>query len=348
MRRLCARRPSRLGRLPYVTVVCAIAVAACGSPPTPTTIVTVAQARAVAQNYGRVDAQAAATCSATLNDTVEAGDLAAIDDGGDFNPAVCAVRGTPAPPSPSATPSPITNNELVVPRATSYPAFFFEYIDTDTGNGDGQQPNLYVLESNKRGVPWKGRYQVELTSGGLLSFHRDAGGYAPALLGPSASGYQMTPAATCDAAADYFEAAYSGASTPSRLSDPSHIATSPSGYRSDDAQMFAQHDVVSSRAWACAGAEVAEPTKAGDALVIFTLRGAYTFTVPTGKTFWLNTAYSGGKTVQLLDPGYYKAASATELFILAALVPKHRSSATPRFIGLYRGVTAVTSTPADA
>jgi hypothetical protein len=334
--------------LPFIAVLCAAVLAACGSPASTTAnIVTVAQARAAAQNYGLVDSKAAAQCNAKLNDTVEAGDLAAIDDNArGFNPAVCAVLGTPPTPSPSATPNAIANDELVVPRASSYPAFFLEYINTDTGDGDGEQPNIFVLESDKRGARWKARYQVKLSAGGLLAFHRDAQGYAVAPLAESAGGYKMTPAATCTAAADAFDAAYAGTSTPSAFSDPSHITAAASVYRPDDAKLMTE-GITRSRTWACAGAGVAEPTKSGDALVVFTLRGVYNFNIPAGESFWLNRGYAGGKNVQLLAPGYYKTASGTELFILAALVPPRTSSAMPQLIGHYFGVIGATSTPAS-
>ena len=332
-------------RLACIAVVCSATVVACGSPATVTTNLTLAQARAAVQNYDRVDAQASARCSATLNDTVESGDLAAIDDANDFNPAVCAVRGAAAAPSPNATPAPIPDDELIVPRTTSYPALLMQYADTDLGHGAGPQPNIWVLEAPTRGAPWKARAQVVLTAGPLLRFRRDAHGNAPAPLAAVAPGYRLTPAATCDLAARYYTALYNGVAAPPDLSDPSNIAQTATRYRSDDGAMSAQ-GVVSSRTWTCEGTEIAEPTTDGDALVVFTLRGAYSFTPPTNETFWLNIGAGDGKTVQLVPPGLYKHATASELFILAVLVPAGHASTGPQLIGGYAGIVGATSTPA--
>lgn len=331
-------------RLPFVAGVTAVVVTACGSPTVATAVLTPAQARAAAQNYDLVDSQASAQCNATLNNTVEAGDLAAIDNADAFNPAVCAVRGTPPPPP--ASPRPIPDNLLVVPRATSYPAFFLYYAETDLGRGAGPQPVIWVIASDKSGAPWKAEYQVILTAGPLLTFSRDAHGYAPAPLAPSASGYRLTPAATCDTAARYFTAVYGGASTRAGLTDPPRITNIVASYRTEDAQLREQKAVVTDRTWTCARSAVAEATKSGDALVVFTVRGAYDFTPPPNEQFYINTRYAGGQTVQLVPPGLYKHATATELTILAAVVPASRSNATPQLIGGYSGIVNTTDTPA--
>ena len=349
--RLGSARPKRA--LPRVVVLGAVAVAACGSPAERTTnVVTIAQARSVVQKYDRIDMQAAATCSATLNDTVEGGDLAAVDDNdGGFSSAVCGVLGTPKPPSPSATPEPVPASELIVPRGSSYPAVFFQYVEEDLGFGSGEQPYVYVLESTRRGAPWKAYFQVKLLKGSPypLPFRRDAQGYAPAALPPTAPGYQLTPGSACQAAADQWDAVYSGASTPATFADPAGIAASgtSSKYASDDAQNRSQFGIQTSRAWTCGGTEVAEPMKNGEALVVFTLRGVYTYKPRPNETFFLNETFSEGRSLTLVPQGLYDVATVTELNIVAALVPPTHSSAQPQLIGGYSGVVHVTSSPAQ-
>lgn len=303
------------------------------------------------QRYARIDQQAAATCSATLNDTVEAGDLAAVDDNaGSFSTAVCGVLGTPQPASPSATPAPVPASELIVPRGSSYPALFFQYVESDLGLGKGAQPYVYVLESTSRGAPWKAYFQVMLLKGSPypMPFRRDAQGYAPAALPPTAPGYQLTPGAACQAAADQWDAVYSGASTPATFADPAGIAASENSgkYASDDAQNRAQFGIQTSRAWTCGGTEVAEPLKNGEALVVFTLRGVYTYKPPPNETFFLNETFSQGRSLTLVPQGLYDVATVTELTIVAALVPPSHSSAEPQIIGGYSGVVHVMSSPA--
>ncbi|MBV8529641.1 MAG: hypothetical protein JOZ75_15120 [Candidatus Dormibacteraeota bacterium] len=336
----------RRARPASLALLSAAAIAACGSSTiTAPSIVTVAQARAGARNYAIVDARAADQCSTTVNSTVETGDLESIDNAGDFSPAVCVARATPAPPSQKAKPATIPDNELVVPRATTHPAVFFQYADADLGHGEGKQPNIWVMESPRPGAPWKAAYQVQLSAGSLLTFRRDANGQAPALLQASAPGYQMTPDATCRAAADLFDAVYAESPNPPGLEDRSKVTAVEADYRAQDTQTATQWGVASSRAWSCAGNEIAEQTEAGEALVVFTLRGAYTFVPPPNVSFWLSRTYNG-KDVRLVQPGYYKVVTATELIILAALVPKGASTGEPQLIGSYRGVVATTDTPA--
>ena len=345
MTRLSARQGMRWGRCSVIAAMYATAIAACGSAAAAAPILTVAQARAAAENYGRVDSQAYAQCSSSLNDSVETGDLAAIDDATDFKAAACAARGTSPAPSPGATPVTIPDNELVVPRSTAYPALFMQYANADLGNGVGRQPNIWVLASPKSGAPWRAAAQVQLSAGPLLTFRR-ANGYAPAPLAPSASGFRLSPSATCATVARYYNALYTGAASPPAVDDPSDIAKVATNDRGGDALLLAHPGFALSRTWACAGNDISEPTNHGDALVVFTLRGSYSFNPPPDGLFSLNNTTSGGKTAQVVPPGVYKQVTASEILILAALVPPSHSNADPELIGSYAGIVSTTVTPA--
>lgn len=346
MTHLSSRECTARLRLSLAAVMCAAAITACGSAAAAAPILTLAHARAAAENYGRVDSQASARCSRSLNDTVETGDLAAIDDANDFNPAICAVRGAPAAPSPQAAPPTIPDDQLVVPRTTAYPAYFMQYANADLGHGGGTHAYIWVLGSPSSGAAWRAKAQVEQSAGPLLAFRRDAHGYAPAPLPASASGYRLTPEATCDTVARYYTALYNGAASPPAVNDPSDIAKTATNYRDRDALLAAHPGFAGSRTWTCARADIAEPTRGGDALVVFTLRGTYSFTPPTDVQFSLTDTYADGKQVTLVPPGLYTHVASTELFILAALVPPRRSQAAPELIGSYAGIVHSAATPA--
>lgn len=339
------RRGWTLWRLRLAVVIGALAGAACGPTATATPILTVAQARAAAQNYGRVDSKAYAQCSSSLNDSVETGDLAAIDDAKDFSAAACAARGTAPTPPPGTAPVTIPDSELVVPRSTTYPALFMQYADADLGHGAGMQPNIWVLTSERSGAPWRATAQVQLSAGPLLTFRR-ANGYAPAPLAASASGFRLSPSATCATVARYYNALYNGAASPPAVGDPSDVAKLATNDRDSDALLAAHPGFAVSRTWTCAGNDVSEATNRGDALVVFTLRGSYNFNPPPDGLFSLNNTSGDGKTVQVVPPGVYKHVGASEVLMLAALVPPSHSNAEPELIGSYTGIVSTTATPA--
>lgn len=328
-------------------VACTAAIGACGSnagvsgasTSAAQSIVTPAQARAAVMNYDTVSITAEDSCNATLNDTVESGALATIDDAEAVRPPACTPTSTPL-----ASPSIGT---VVIPAGTSYPTAFLRITTLNNGLNHAPVTNLWVMESSAAGAPWKAPAQIALYAQSVPRFSSDAHGFAPAALDASARGFALTPAATCAAAADYFNAGYSGGALTTPMTAVPTISRSISAARSaDQASLSSGINQSAQRTWACADTVFSERTKDGDALVVFTLSGTVAWELTPGRTTVIGSDHKdiAGQLQPLMAPGTYTVMQRTDLTLLAALVPKGGSTASPQLIGEYEGVVTETGT----
>lgn len=352
--RSCSRARGA-GRLPYLVLLSAAALGACGRTPVTgpasvaTNLVTPTQAHVAVGKYDQVARQAEDACNAALNDTAETGDLATIDDP-ELRPWACKPTPTPTPtPTPAGQgPSPSSPDAVVLPRGTGYPADFLHFGTANDGPRNAPAPNLWVMESAGRGAPWKAKWQVVFDAQSPQpDFAIDEQGYAPALLGPAATGYALTPASTCDAAAQFFNAGYSGGTAPTSMTAAPGITSYQAALLSADRTGDTAGEQISARTWSCGGSVIGERTRDGSALMVFTLVGKYSWTFLGGRATVVGPDHrdsSGG--LQLVAPGTYQALNETELIMLAARVPKHGATTLPQLIGVYRGVTEATGVAA--
>ena len=300
-------------------------------------VVTLAQARAAVTNYDAVSIKAEDACNATLNDTVESGALATIDDAEADRPPACTPTSTPL-----ASPSIGT---LVIPAGAGYPSAFLRMTTLNNGLNHAPVTNLWVMESSAAGAPWKAPAQVALYAQSAPQFSSDARGYAPAALDASARGFELTPAATCAAAAEFFNAGYRGGALTTPMTAVPTISQSISAARSaDQASLSSGINQSAQRTWACADTVFSERTKDDDALVVFTLSGTVVWALTPGRTTVIGSDHKdiAGQLQPLLAPGTYTVIQRTDLTVLAAIVPTGGSTASPQLIGEYEGVVSET------
>lgn len=290
-------------------------------------------------NYDTVSIKAEDTCNAALNDAVESGALATIDDAEAVRPPACTPTSTPL-----ASPSIGT---VVIPARTGYPRAFLRMTTLNGGPNHAPGTNLWVMESSAAGAPWKAPAQVALYAQSAPRFSTDAQGYAPAALDASARGFALTPAATCAAAADFFNAGYGGGALSMPMTAVPTISHSISAARSaDQASLSSGIDQSAQRRWACADTVFSERTKDDEAVVVFTLSGSAVWTLSPGRTTVIGSDHKdiAGQLQPLLAPGTYTAIQQADLTLVAALVPKGGSTASPQLIGEYEGVVTETGT----